>query len=64
MLIIVPPTHDKANRHLPPTALCEYHALKAPALDPERYPILSKHWPFALIVGDRFPPNLFPMGPA
>ena len=53
MKILLPPTHDKTRHHLPPEALREFNTLKAAAFDPERFPILAKHWPGPMIVGDQ-----------
>ncbi len=53
MKLLLPPAHDKTRHHLPPEALREFNALKVTAFDPERFPILAKHWPGPMIVGDQ-----------
>ena len=53
MKILLPPAHDKTRHHLPPKALCEFNAQKVTAFDPERFPILAKHWPGPMIEGDQ-----------
>ncbi len=53
MKLHLPPAHDKTRHHLPPEALREFNTLKVTAFDPERFPILAKHWPGPMIVGDQ-----------
>ncbi len=53
MKLLLPPVHDKTRHHLPPEALREFNTLKVTAFDPERFPILAKHWPGPMIVGDQ-----------
>ena len=53
MKLLLPPAHDKTRHHLPPEALREFNTPKVTAFDPERFPILAKHWPGPMIVGDQ-----------
>ncbi len=53
MKLLLPPAHDKTRHHLPPETMREFNTLKVTAFDPERFPILAKHWPGPMIVGDR-----------
>lgn len=53
MLILPTKIPDNHNHNLPPKWWRELNALKATAIDVERFPILAKHWPGPLIVGGR-----------
>jgi hypothetical protein len=58
MIMISAPHVSKGHHHdYPPEASREYAALKATALDARKFPILAKHWPGVLIVGDKLAVN-------
>jgi len=58
MLILCAPTYGKDHHYdLPPQELREYHALKASAIDIERFPILGTHWTGPMLYGGRLVVN-------
>ena len=51
MKILIPPSPDKHHYQLPPKARREFFAVEGTAIDAERYPILSRHWPGVIAIG-------------
>ena len=57
MNIITLPKFDNHHYENLPKFLREFHALRATALDAERFPILAAHWPALLIVNGKLALN-------
>ena len=58
MKILNPPLVDNAHHSdHPPKALREFAALRATALDASKYPILARHWPGIIAIGDKLAVN-------
>ncbi len=57
MKLISAPPNNKHHYENAPKENRQFDALKATALDAERYPILAKHWESILIVGDKLAIN-------
>ena len=53
MRILQPPSPVQDNYDTPPQQWRDYNSLRGVAINAEACPILSRHWPGALIVGGR-----------